>query len=260
MARLAFLALFIPLATLAGTAAASAQVSANAQYIVTLGGINIARVSVDLDDDNRRYSLDASAEVAGLGSFVARGNASASAEGTISGNDLNSQHFELATRAGGETFDVSVDYAGGGVTAFKVEPPIPDYDRVPLERRHLTGVQDMLSAFVIRAPALSADVCQQNLRIFTGIERFDVAMRFARTEEATSPRTGYQGPVVLCTLDYRPISGHFENSEITSYLADTDRILLWYAPLGETGYFVPYRALIGTGAGDLSMVLTSLTN
>ena len=31
------------------------------------------------------------------------------------------------------------------------------------------------------------------------------------------------------------------------------------APMGDTGYFVPYRVLLSTGAGDLSLVLTSLS-
>jgi hypothetical protein len=83
-------------------------------------------------------------------------------------------------------------------------------------------------------------------------------MAFAAEDEATSPRTGYQGPVILCNMDYQPVSGHFTTSEMTNYLADSDRILIWYAPLGETGYFIPYRVLLNTSVGDLSMVLTSM--
>ncbi len=45
---------------------------------------------------------------------------------------------------------------------------------------------------------------------------------------------------------------------MTDYLAHSDRILVWYAPLGQTGYFIPYRVLMGTSAGDLSVVMTSL--
>ena len=35
-------------------------------------------------------------------------------------------------------------------------------------------------------------------------------------------------------------------------------ILIWYAPLRDTGYLVPYRVLLTTSMGDLSMVLTNL--
>ena len=251
-------ALLIAALLLAGPAAA-APVEATARYIVTFSGVNIAQVNIDLADTGSRYSLDLKANVAGFGALVARGSATASAGGVPTRTGLVSDSFALETRAGGEVFNVDVTFAQRAVTAFKVTPPVLDtYDRVPLERRHLTQVGDFLSAFVLKGEALDRRLCDRRAEIFTGVERFTIAMRFAGEDEATSPRTGYQGPVVLCTLDYDPISGHYGESEITNYLADSERLIVWYAPLGETGYYIPYRALIGTGSGDLSMVLTQL--
>lgn len=247
------------LALCASMPAAAAPVDASAGYVLTLGGINIASMNVDLKDDGARYSLDLSANVAGLGAVVASGTATAGAAGVSSGDALSAQAFNLQTRANGDRFDVDVTFAGRDVGSFKVDPPILDnYDRVPLERRHLSGVNDFLSAFVLKGEALDQSLCNRNVGIFTGVERFDIAMRFAGTDEATSPRTGYQGPVVLCSINYNPVSGHFASSEITSYLADSDRMIIWYAPLGDTGYFIPYRVLLGTNMGDLSMVLTGM--
>ena len=65
------------------------------------------------------------------------------------------------------------------------------------------------------------------------------------------------GPLVACSAKYQPISGHFDSSEMTQYLSESSRIILWYAPLGASGYYVPYRVNIGTSMGDLSMVLTN---
>ncbi|WEK04647.1 MAG: DUF3108 domain-containing protein [Candidatus Devosia phytovorans] len=247
------------LALLMSLPAQAAEVDASANYVLTLGGINIAAMTVDLDDDGSRYSLDLTANVAGLGTLVSSGTATAKSVGRSTDATLHADAFNLETRANGEVFTVDVDFAGRDVSAFKVDPPITDYDRVPIERRHLTGVSDFLSAFVLKGTALDKSLCDRRANIFTGAERFDIAMSYAGDDEATSQRTGYQGPVVLCTVDYNPISGHFTTSEITSYLADSDRIIIWYAPLGETGYYVPYRVLLGTNMGDLSMVLTRLT-
>jgi len=253
LASLAALAVFL------SHPAGAAEADATASYILTLGGINIAAMKVDLDDDGSRYRLDLSANVAGLGTLVASGTASASSAGRSSGATLQSEEFKLETRANGEVFTVDVTFAGRDVSAFKVTPPIIDnYDRVPLERRHLTGVGDFLSAFVLKGSGLDRSLCQRKANIFTGVERFNIAMAYAGDDEATSPRTGYQGPVVLCTVDYDPISGHFSSSDITNYLAASDRIVVWYAPLGQTGYFIPYRVLLGTNMGDLSMVLTNM--
>jgi len=241
------------------TLPAAAQTTARAGYIVTLGGINVATVDIGLEDDGARYRLDLAARVTGLGSLVSSGTAEAQVSGRSNASGLTSEEFDLSTRAGSDSFDVDISYSARTVSAFQVNPPLPNsYDRVAIERSHLTNVGDMLSAFIIKGGQLDASLCQRSLRIFTGVERFDLGMAFAGTDNATSPRTGYQGPVVLCQLDYRPISGHYQSSEMTQYLDEVSRILVWYMPLGQTGYFIPYRALVGTSAGDLSMILVSL--
>jgi hypothetical protein len=239
--------------------AAAGDVAADAGYLVSLGGINIASVDVKLTDAAQRYDLKLDAEVAGLGGLVASGTASIESSGTSSSGGLASQQFSLLTHANNEDFRISVQYAAGNVTAFQVSPPLNnDINRVPIERSQLGGVRDMLAAFVLKGDGLDKALCDRKLRIFTGVERFDLAMSYLRADTATSLRTGYQGPVVQCRLKYTPISGHFTTSEMTNFLAKSDQLYLWYAPLGDTGYFLPYRVLITTSIGDLSMVLTSL--
>ena len=199
------------------------------------------------------------ARVAGLGTVVASGTATAEATGSSSGSTLQSQSFALETRANGEVFTARVNYEGRNVTAFQVEPPVLDsYDRIPLERSQLSGVGDFLSAFVLKGNGLDAGLCDRTLKIFTGVERFDLNFSYAKDDVATSKRTGYQGPVVLCNVKYKPISGHYTTSEVTNSLAQDDRILIWFAPMGDSGYAIPYRVLLTSSMGDLSMVLTKL--
>lgn len=237
----------------------AAPVDAQAKYAVSLGGIGIANVTVDLTDTGKAYDLALKANVAGLGSLVASGTAKVTASGNSAGRVLASKKFDLETKANGEVFDVDVAFSGGDVSAFIVTPPLIDnYNRVPIERSHLSGVGDMLSAFVLKGKALDKSLCQRKMQVFTGVERFNIAMSFAGDDEATSARTGYQGPVVSCAVRYTPVSGHFTTSEITNYLAESDRILIWYAPLEKTGYYIPYRVLLTTSVGDLSMVLTGM--
>ena len=240
--------------------ALAADVNGTASYVVSLSGINIATLSVDLKDDGKRYSMDLNATVAGLGQMVASGTASVKSSGTSTGKKLTSQEFDLVTVANREKFSVDISYSGGNVASFKVDPPlVNNIDRVPIERSHLTGANDMLAAFVFKGGTLDKSLCSRKSGVFTGVERFNIAMSYAKDDVATSPRTGYQGPVILCNIRYTPVSGHFTTSEMTNYLADSDRILIWYAPMGDTGFFVPYRVLLTTSVGDLSMVLTKLT-
>jgi hypothetical protein len=240
----------------AGPAAAD---SARATYVLTLGGTIIANADFTLVEDGKSYELKLDANVAGLASLIGSGIARATSKGSVTADGLRSTSFDLLTRSGGEDFTVSVSYDRSSVTAFKVTPPIVDtIDRIPLERKHLGNVNDMLAPFVLRGSKLDRSLCDYRQQVFTGVERFDLAFRFAREDVATSQRTGYQGPVVLCNVRYKPISGHYTSSEITNSLAQDERILVWYAPLRDTGFFIPYRVLLNTSIGDLSMVLTRM--
>jgi hypothetical protein len=245
------------LIVLLGTGAAGAM-EAGASYVVSLGGTNIATAKFRLVDDGKAYNLALDANVSGIAQLVATGTAKADSNGTVTADGLRSQSFDLLTRASGDQFNIRVQYDQGDVASFMVEPPIVNnIDRVPLERKQLSGVNDFLAAFLLKGK-LDRSLCDYRARIFTGVERFDLNFSYARDDKATSARTGYQGPVVLCAVKYKPISGHYTTSEITNSLAQDDRILVWYAPLKDSGYFLPYRVLLTTSMGDLSMVLTKL--
>ena len=251
--------IFFVLTLLLTGGADAAEVHANVDYVISLGGINVATLDIDFTEDGRSYAVDIGANVSGVGTLVASGTASADSSGRAAANGLSASDFSLETRARGETFAVDVSYASGNATAFQVSPPLQDnYGRVALERKDLKGVTDPIASFIFKGGALSPDLCNRKLKIFTGMERYDLALSYGATQTATSQRTGYQGPVMLCRVKYIPISGHYENSEVTDYLAHSDKILVWYAPLKDTGYFIPYRVLLGTAAGDLSMVMTNL--
>lgn len=239
---------------------AAAEIKARAEYMVTMGGTHVANVRINLTDDGSAYSLVLDAKITGLAQLVASGSAKATSTGSSGDKGLRSQKFDLLTRAGGEDFTSAITYAGGTVASFIVAPPIVNnIDRVAIERKHLTTANDMLAPFVLKGAALDGQLCNRQMPIFTGVERFNLSLKYVKDDSATSKRTGYQGPLVLCSVHYTPISGHYTNNEITTYLAKNERILIWFAPLKTAGYYIPYRALVTTEAGDLSVVLTELT-
>lgn len=247
------------LLTLTSGPAGAAGVTAAASYVVNLGGTIIANATFNLTTTDTSYDLTANANVSGLAQLVASGTVKASSTGTLSASGLKSNSFDLTTTSGKDTFSDTVQYQNGNVSAFIIDPPIVNnINRVPIERSQLTGVNDMLASFVLRGTTLDKSVCDQHMHVFTGIERFDLNFTYAKDDVATSKRTGYQGPVVLCHISYKPISGHYTTSELTNSLAQDDRILIWYAPVHDSGYFIPYRVLLTTSMGDLSMVLTAL--
>ncbi len=238
---------------------ALADTTAAATYVINLGGTIIATAKFNLTDAAGNYDLTLTANVTGVAQLVGSGTAKASSTGAVTANGLRSNSFDLTTQSGGQSFSDTVQYQGGDVSAFIIDPPIVNnINRVPIERKQLSGVNDMMAAFLLRGGKLDKSLCDVHAHIFTGIERFDLDFSYAKDDVATSQRTGYQGPVILCHVSYKPISGHYTTSELTNSLAQDDRILIWYAPLRDTGYFIPYRVLLTTSMGDLSMVLTAL--
>lgn len=240
-------------------AAYAQQPGALAQYVVTLNGINTAYLNVRLHADGSAYQLDLAADVIGLAQIVAQGSGAVNSGGRVTATGLASDRFYLETRTSSDRFSVETRYTNGTANQFVVSPPLPDNpDRVAVRASHRSGVNDPIAAFILRGQGLDQSLCNRTLPIFTGIERFDIALTFAQMDTATSSRTGYQGPVVACAMRYVPISGHFNSSQITAYLKDNQRMMAWFAPLGDSGFFIPYRVLIGTSFGDLSLVLTSI--
>ncbi|WP_417307695.1 DUF3108 domain-containing protein [Devosia sp.] len=252
-------ALTMPLLLGLASATSAAEVQVTARYSVTLGGTQIALATVKLETQGDKYSMILDARVSGLATLVATGTARATSRGAVQNSGLRSAIFNMVTRAGGGQYASDISFSGNGVESFVITPPIiNNIDRVAIERKHLTASNDMLAPFVLRGDGLNAKLCERKMPIFTGTERFDLTMRYARGDTATSKRTGYQGPVIVCAMRYTPVSGHYTTSEITNYLANNDRILIWYAPLEAEGWYIPYRALVTTAEGDLSMVLTDL--
>ncbi len=237
----------------------SSPANVDARYIISLGGINFAKVKISFSDDDKNYKISLGANISGVGTLVASGAASALIVGKSKNDKLVPTKLNIKTEAKREKFSISVQYNGGNASGFQIEPMlINEINRVAIERKHLLNVSDPLGSFILKGRALDENLCRQNLRIFSGLERFDIKMRFVEKQLATSKKTAYQGPVILCAMKYVPIAGHYADSEITSYLANSKRLLIWYAPLGKSGKFIPYRVLVGTSAGDLSMVLTGL--
>ncbi|WP_417583600.1 DUF3108 domain-containing protein [Pelagibacterium sp.] len=242
------------------TAPAVAQQQGSiASYIVSIGGINVSTIDIRLGLEGASYQLDVVADVAGLAQVVAQGSGAVNSGGAITATGLQSSRFYLETRAADERFALQTVYSGGNASVGDVSPALTEsVDRVPVNASHRSGVNDPLAAFILRGQALDGTLCNRTLRIYTGIERFDMPLTYVETTTATSTRTAYQGPVVLCAMRYVPISGHFETSEITAYLRDSNRMLVWYMPLNDSGFFIPYRVLMGSSFGDISMVLVGL--
>jgi len=68
--------------------------------------------------------------------------------------------------------------------------------------------------------------CQRTLAIFDGRMRYDLRLAYKRMDKVMA-RTGYQGAVVVCSVQFSPIAGHVPERPMIKYLASQGDMELW---------------------------------
>ena len=96
---------------------------------------------------------------------------------------------------------------------------------------------------------LNPEACNRTQSIFDGRLRFDLQFQFKRMDSVKAER-GYEGPVVVCAVYFRPIAGYIPDRPAIRYLVDLRTIEVWLAPIAGTRVLVPFRMSIPTPLGE----------
>src|ERR1043165_1323874 len=127
---------------------------------------------------------------------------------------------------------------GGAGTRYVAAPPLePSPERVPLTEAHRKGVIDPMSAGLMPVPGkgelVTPDACKRKLAVFDGRTRVDIDLVYKRMEQVKADK-GYQGPVAVCQVLYRPIAGHRPERAAIKYLVEQRDMEMWL-PLAGRG-------------------------
>ncbi|MDQ0396066.1 DUF3108 domain-containing protein [Labrys monachus] len=247
-------------AALLGLASAPALASTGAlvvRYGLTLAGLPIGTATVTFNvADGGPYKINAAAKVGGVMSLLSDGRGSASAAGRLGPSQPQPSSYALNSISGKKPQTVQLALANGAVTAAAIMPePAPRPDRVPVTLADKRGVIDPLSALLVPVAGsvnvLSADACRRKLPIFDGAQRFDIPLTYSRTEQVRGK--GYDGPVIVCSARYIPIAGHRPERAQTKFMEDNRDLEFWLAPIGGTHVLAPWRIVVGTQIGRLTI-------
>jgi len=256
-------ALGIGMSVLAGlsTASASANSASTAiRYGVTLAGLPIGTASLNINfSEGGPYKINAAAKVGGMLSLFSDGRGSASSSGTLGSAAPLPSAYALNSIAGKKPQSVQMALSSGNITAVELQPDLPARkDRVPVTATNKRGVLDPLSAMLVpvsgSGDALEPSACRRTLPIFDGATRFDIKLSYARTEQVDGK--GYSGPSIVCTARYVPIAGHRPNRDQTKFMTANHDIELWLAPIKGTHVLAPFKIIVGTQIGRLTLDAT----
>jgi uncharacterized protein DUF3108 len=241
-----------------------AQGRLDASYVVTLAGVPIGRGGWSIDVQNDQYSATASGATSGLLRILASGQGTSAARGTVSGGQPIPSSYASKIIRDRHVDDVRITFAGGAVKDYVADPPAaPTSDRVPLTEAHRRGVNDPMTASLIRVAGsggtLVPEVCQRTIPVFDGRMRYDLQLGFKHLDRVSTDQ-GYQGTVVVCSVHFIPIAGYVPERSAIKYLVEQRDMELWLAPIAGTRLMAPYRASIPTPIGLGILQATQFTS
>jgi Protein of unknown function (DUF3108) len=254
--NLQFMAVLAPILAASVAAApntASAEGKLEAHYRVTLAGLPLGGGAWVIDVADDRYTMAASGQVSGVLKAFSTGEGTAAVRGTIQGTRMGVSGYAMHIKSRNKIDDVRMAVAGGALKELAVEPPVePNPSHVPLTEAHKRGFVDPISAGMIPAAGANGvgpEACQRTLPVFDGRQRYDLALAFKRMDKVKAER-GYDGPVVVCAVTYRPLGGHDPERQAIKFLRESRDLEMWFAPIAGTRFLGVYRIVVPTLLGN----------
>ena len=256
------LAAFCLAVTFAGAAPlpARAQARLDAQYEATLAGIPIGRGSWTIDIADDHYTASAFGGTTGLLKAIANSSGTGAAQGHVVKGTLNPVNYTASTTTRHKTEAIHIVLSNGNVTEYGIDPKPPvDHDRVPVTDAHRKGVLDPMTGSLLYVPApgdpLSPAACHSSAAVFDGRMRYDLSLAYKRMETVKTKK-GYNGPVVVCAIYFKPIAGYIPDRPVIKYLSTERNVEIAFAPLPGTRYLIPYRIVLPTPFGTAMLAAT----
>ncbi|UDL88147.1 DUF3108 domain-containing protein [Mesorhizobium sp. PAMC28654] len=234
-------------------ATAASPQSFKGEYTVSFLGLSIAKSTFSSRYENGAYSIDGTVSSAGLAKLFDDTRGTISSKGTISGQQMQPQAFRADYTSGKKASMIDIRFANGVVTSTKVipEPGKRDpKDWVALGAGDLKSVLDPMAATVIHADSLDT-VCGRTVKFYDGEMRADLKLTYDSKGTISVP--GYEGDTVTCRMGFEPVAGYRKGRKALNYLKNHSRMMVTFAPLGQTGVYAPIHATVGTQIGTLTI-------
>ncbi|WP_269931206.1 DUF3108 domain-containing protein [Aminobacter sp. HY435] len=244
-----FLALALAVLPVQATAAGK---NFSAEYSLSFLGIPIARANFDSTYEGDSYAVTGKVSSAGLAAFFDDTHGAISSRGSFGEGGTRPDAFRTDYVSGKKASLVDIRFSGGRVTRTQVAPPPRKRGEtwIPLGPDDLRGVADPIAATIIRAPSLDK-VCGRTVKMYDGELRADLKLTEVSRREMSIK--GFMGQTVTCRMGFQPVSGYRSDKKALTFLRDRSRIMVTFAPVGETGVYAPIHATVSTEIGTITV-------
>ena len=232
---------------------AAAQGRLEAEYTVSLAGIPIGRGNWIIEISEDQFTATATGGTFGILKVFTSGHGTSTSQGSLSAGQALPTTYVSTITNDKRVDDVHMAFAGGNVKDFTVEPPVsPHPDRIPVSEADRHNVLDPMTVALVvvggSGDPLSPQACGHKASVFDGRMRFDLRSEYKRMDVVKAEK-GYQGPVVVCSVYFAPVSGYIPERYAIKYLAALRDAEVWFAPIAGTRVLVPYRFSLPTPVG-----------
>lgn len=246
-----------------GSTSIHAQGKLDARYEASVAGIQVGKGSWVIDIAEDQYSASASGGSTGLLKAVAGGSGTSASQGRMVNGQFAPVSYTATITSDKKSETIRIQLVGGNIKDTSIEPePEPTPDRIPVTDAHRHGVVDPMTGSLVRvggtADPVGPEACKSTASIFDGRMRYDLRLDYKRLETVTAK--GYQGPVVVCAIAFRPISGYVPDRPAIKYLIAQRNMEVWLAPIAGTRVLVPYKVLVPTPIGMATLEATQFVS
>jgi Protein of unknown function (DUF3108) len=242
----------------------AAQGRLEAEYVASIAGLPIGHGNWIIEISNDQYTAAASGATTGLVHFFTGAHGTGAAHGVVTGGQPIPASYGATIIYDRKVDDVRLTLAGGNVTEYAVEPPLPPVpERIPITEADRHGVFDPMTSMLNRVGGtgdpISPEACNRKVPVFDGRVRYDLRSEFKRIENVKAEH-GYEGPVVVCAVYFTPISGYVPDRPAIKYLVELHDAEVWLAPISGTRVLVPFRFSMPTPLGMGLLQATSFVS
>ncbi len=223
-----------------------------ARYSVSLVGFRIGEANAKGAVSAAAYRVALDAHLTGLAEWLAHMRIALVSSGEIHRGTVLPNAYATTAATTHEARTVRMALESGNVRAVDISPPLEDEAiRIPVSSAEKRNVLDPTSALIMAVPAgeplVGPAACNRTLPIYDGVVRFDLTMTYTGTRNVSA--IGYDGPVSVCAVRYKPIAGHRYDSRSTKFMAQNHDIEVWLAPIERAHVVIPFHIGLRTMAG-----------
>jgi Protein of unknown function (DUF3108) len=255
--------------TFAATSLSSASAQPykfEADYRVTLSGVEIGQARLAGNFDGDTYRIDGFGKLTGIAGVFYDYSASGSSAGRLFAGKAIPNAFSANATEGDKLSTVRMTMNANGIRQLKLNPePTPYWlnhpARVQVTPELTRNTLDPMSALFIaggKGPGgLDQASCERTVPIYNGRERFDVNLSFRRVQSVPDSQVA-GGQVLVCGAKYHAVAGHRTDKEEVQYAEKLD-IEVILAPVTGSDLLLPYRVTIPTPLGPAVVQVSDLS-